>query len=287
MSPQPARAALRAAIDALTRAGVPSPRADAELLLADVLGVERTRVGLVSLVAEEDVARYQEHVRRRAQREPLQHIVGWVAMGGVTVAVGPGVFVPRPETELLLEWSLATLVLGGPAPVVLDLCSGSGALALAIAHARPDAVVHAVEIDEAALVWTRRNAAERAGRGDTPILIHQADVTDPGLLSSLDGGVDVIVANPPYVPVGAVLDAEVAEFDPERAVFSGADGLEVIGPLVGNAARWLRPGGAVGVEHDDSNGDGVVALLRSAGLVDVADHRDLAGRPRFATARKQ
>lgn len=267
---------------------MPSPRVDAELLAAHLLGVERTRLGLVPLVDPAMVDAYRAMVAQRAKRIPLQYITGTSPMGEIDLAVGPGVFVPRPETELLLGWALAFLEGHGRRnPVVLDLCTGSGALALAIAHARPDAVVHAVELEPKALAWARRNAESRAQDGDTPIVLHQGDVTDRGLLTSLEGLVDVIVANPPYIPEGAELEPEVIEHDPHSALFGGPDGLSVIKPMVSNIARWLRIGGAVAVEHDDTNGPQVAELFAARRVFgDVAEHPDLAGRPRFVVARR-
>ncbi|MBM4523696.1 peptide chain release factor N(5)-glutamine methyltransferase [Rhodococcus hoagii] len=288
MSRQPIRLAIIEAAAELERAGVPSARVDAELLAAHVLGVERTRLGLVPLVDPSVIEEYRELVARRVQRIPLQHITGSTAMGNVSLEVGPGVFVPRPETELLLAWALAHLEASGlRAPVVLDLCTGTGALALAIAHARPDAVVHAVELQPQALAWARRNADRRRDAGDTPINLVQGDVTDRALLTELEGGVDLVVSNPPYIPEGAVLDPEVAHHDPHTALFGGADGLSVIKPMINNIARWLRIGGAVGIEHDDTNGDQVAELFRARRVFDrVVEHPDLAGRPRFVVAHR-
>lgn len=197
-------------------------------------------------------------------------------------------FTPRPETEGLLEWALARLdAIDGHQPVVLDLCTGSGALALAIAHARPDARVHAVEIDPEALAWARVNARDRQTSGDTPIDLVQGDVTDPRLLPVLEARVDLIVANPPYIPEGAQLEPEVAEHDPALALFAGPDGLSVIRPMIANIARWLRIDGAAGIEHDDTNGDAVMELLgRRRVLGDIVEHADLAGKPRFVTVRR-
>jgi release factor glutamine methyltransferase len=170
---------------------------------------------------------------------------------------------------------------------VVDLCAGSGALGLALANARPDATVHGVEVDQSALAWARRNADHRREAGDTPMLLHAGDVTAPGLLSTLDGQVDLVLCNPPYVPLGTEIPAEVAEHDPAGAVFAGPDGLDVIRHVITCAARLLRPGGQVGIEHDDAHGESVPALLRARRvLTDVTDHDDLAGRPRFATARR-
>ena len=288
MSRLPLRLALIEAAKQLDAAGVPSPRTDAELLASHLLGVERTRLGLIPLVDPEVIAAFDELVAQRVKRIPLQHIIGVASMGNIDVAVGPGVFIPRPETELLMGWALSFLEgCGSKPPVVLDLCTGSGVLALSIAEARPDAVVHAVEKEPAALAWARRNAADREAAGDTPIHLHQGDVTDRNLLPGLEGGVDLVVSNPPYIPEGVQLQPEVMDYDPHTALFGGADGLSVIKPMISNIARWLRIGGAAGIEHDDTNGDGVAALFSARRVFgEVAQHPDLAGRPRFVVARR-
>jgi release factor glutamine methyltransferase len=277
---QPLRLAIREAERILAAAGVASPRHDAEALAAYVLGVERTRLPLVPLVDPPVIEELRKLVCRRAARVPLQHLTGVAALGPATVSVGPGVFVPRPETERLLEWALARLA-DREEPLVVDLCTGSGALALALAAERPDARVYALEADPAALSWARRNLNEHSAR----VTLLAGDVADGRVLAEADGLVDVVVCNPPYVPVGTQVAPEVAGHDPEQAVFAGPDGLDVIRPVVGLAARLLRPGGAVAIEHDESQGNSVPALLRARQvLTEVAEHRDLAGRPRFATA---
>ncbi|WP_280235802.1 peptide chain release factor N(5)-glutamine methyltransferase [Nocardia cyriacigeorgica] len=287
MTRAPLRPALLAAVETLQAAGVPSPRADAEQLAAHVLGVQRSRLLLAPLLTPEQLAELRDLVDRRAQRIPLQHLIGRAAMGRIELEVGPGVFIPRPETELVFAWALAHLeaVPHDHTPVVVDLCTGSGALALAIAHARPDAEVHAVELDPAALAWARRNADQRIAAGDTPITLYADDATDPGLLTALDGRVDIVVSNPPYIPSGAVLDPEVADHDPHRALFGGPDGLDVIRGLVPVVTRLLRSGGGVAIEHDDTNGSALAALLTETGaFTGIAEHPDLAGKPRFVAA---
>ncbi|VFB01626.1 peptide chain release factor N(5)-glutamine methyltransferase [Nocardia cyriacigeorgica] len=281
------RPALAEAVERLRAAGVASPRADAEQLAAHVLGVPRSRLLLAPLLTPEQLAELRDVVERRARRIPLQHLIGRAAMGRIELEVGPGVFIPRPETELVFAWALAHLeaVRHDHAPIVVDLCTGSGALALAIAHARPDAEVHAVEIDPAALKWARHNADLRIAAGDTPVTLYADDATDPALLTQLNGRADIVVSNPPYIPVGAELDPEVADHDPHRALFGGVDGLDVIRGLVPTIARLLRPGGGTAIEHDDSNGSALAALLAGTGaFTEIAEHPDLAGKPRFVAA---
>jgi release factor glutamine methyltransferase len=283
---QPLRLAILEAERILSAAGVASPRTDAELLAAHLLGVERTKLMMVPLVDPPVVRELHDLVRKRATRVPLQHLTGMASLGNVTLDVGPGVFVPRPETELLLAWGLETLE-GVDRPTVVDLCTGSGALALALAHSRPDAAVHAVEKEPAALAWARRNADRQAAAGDTPIRLYSGDVTDPMLFMELEGLVDLVLCNPPYVPEGTPVPPEVREHDPHTAVFGGRDGLDVVRHVVGCAARLLCPGGGVAIEHDDTHGGSVPALLSARRVLgDVREHTDLAGRPRFATARR-
>ncbi|MEZ0341738.1 peptide chain release factor N(5)-glutamine methyltransferase [Mycobacterium sp. pV006] len=271
---------MREVIDAATReltaAGVASPRVDAELLAAHVAGVPRGRLALTEPDAEH-VERYRELVARRAQRVPLQHLLGSTAFGPVTVEVGPGVFTPRPETEVLLDWAMKLPL--PDAPVIVDLCTGSGALALALSVAYPAARVIAVDDSDDALAYARRNAA-----GARVELLH-ADVTRPGLLADLDGRVDLLVANPPYIPDGARLEPEVAQHDPQRALFGGPDGMAVIGPIVGHSARLLTPGGFCAVEHDDTTAEATVDVFRRQGRFEaITSRHDWTGRPRFVTA---
>ena len=274
---------LRRAIDvataALTEAGIDSARTDAELLAAHVAGTERGRLAVMAPPNAEFFSRYDEIIAARTRRIPLQHITGTAAFGPLTLHVGPGVFIPRPETEAMLEWVVAQTL---PAqPLIVDLCTGSGALAVALARHWPRARVIAVDDDDTALAYARRNAESSA------VELVRADVTTPALLAELAGSVDLVVANPPYIPAGAELEPEVAQHDPAHALFGGADGMAVIAPIVDHAGRWLKAGGLLAVEHDDTTSAQTVEMIGRAGLFsDVTAHRDLAGRPRFVTARK-
>jgi release factor glutamine methyltransferase len=278
------RAALARATARLDEAGVGSPRFDAEELAAHVLGT--SRAVLIGDFTDDQAKRYEELVDERVRRVPLQHLTGVTGFRYLELAVGPGVFVPRPETELLAGWGL-DVIAGIDAPVVVDLCAGSGAIALAIANERPDAVVYAVEREEHAMAWARRNADVRAAAGDTPITLVLADATEPGTVSELDGTVTLLLTNPPYVPNRAVVAPEVAGHDPGAALWGGPDGLDVVRRLLARAAVLVRPGGWVGIEHADVQGESVPAVLAATGDWDeIADHLDLAGRPRFTTGRR-
>ncbi|RYB91164.1 peptide chain release factor N(5)-glutamine methyltransferase [Nocardioides oleivorans] len=274
-----ASAARRAAAARLREAGVASPERDADLLLAHVLDVPLGRLPLVDDLSEDDQGQYDALLARRAAREPLQHLTGTAAFRHVELAVGPGVFVPRPETELLAGWAIdvaSTL----SSPVVVDLCTGSGAIARSVADEVPGAEVHAVELDEGALAWAERNLA------GTGVDLRHGDLATA--FDDLAGMVDVVVCNPPYIPLEAweSVAAEARDHDPYLALFSGQDGLDAMRVLERRAALLLRPGGVVGAEHADVQGVSAPAVFAASGRwVDVADHLDLAGRARYVTAR--
>jgi release factor glutamine methyltransferase len=277
--------AVAEATTTLSEARLSSPRVDAELLAAFVLGVSRGRLAVAGDFATEQLARFRELVRKRASRVPLQYLTGSAPFRHLELAVGAGVFVPRPETESVVEWGLGWLG-RRPGAVVVDLCSGSGAIAASVAAEAPGAVTYAVERDAAALTWLRRNAEELAIAG-IPITVVAGDATDPAVLADLDGHVDLVLSNPPYVPeIGAAgLPPEVTAHDPHVAVFGGTDGLDVIRPLIGRIASLLRPGGALAIEHDETHAYVVPTLIHADGrFTDVELHHDLARRPRFTTA---
>ncbi len=277
MSP---RQVVLGAAERLRAAGVASPDHDAAELLAHVLGTTRSGLALLSEVPPAACAPYDRLVARRASREPLQHLTGSAAFRHVELAVGPGVFVPRPETELLAGWAIE-LAHGLDAPVVVDLCTGSGAIAKAVAHEVPGATVHAVEVDDAAFRWAVRNL-EGCG-----VDLRRGDLA--AAFDDLLGTVDIVVCNPPYVPLEAweSVAVEARDHDPHLALFSGLDGLDAIRAIAVRAADLLRPGGAVGVEHADVQGESAPAVFAAEGRWDeIRDHRDLADRPRFVTARR-
>jgi len=253
---------------------------DAELLLAHTLGLPRSRVLLVDHPEPAALEQFQAAVARRATREPLQHIVGTAAFRHVVVPVGPGVFVPRPETELLVDAVLPTLH-ASPHPTVVDLCSGSGALALALADEVPAARVFGVERAGRSGDWLVRNTE------GTRVEAVLADVTDATVVTELRAVVDAVVCNPPYVPDTRAVAAEV-RFDPDLAVFAGPDGLALMPHVLARAADFLRPGGVLALEHDETHADCVPALLEADGrFTGVTGHLDLTGRPRYATARRR
>lgn len=274
-----ATAARRAAARQLRDAGVASPERDADLLLAHVLAVALGRLPLVDTLTAGEQEAYDALVARRAAREPLQHLTGTAAFRHVELAVGPGVFVPRPETELLAGWAIEQ-ARALAAPVVVDLCTGSGAVAAAVKDEVPHADVHAVELDERAYAWAERNLS------GTGVDLRHGDMATA--FEDLIDAVDVVVCNPPYIPLEAweSVAAEARDHDPHLALFSGQDGLDAMRVLEGRAARLLRPGGVVGAEHADVQGDSAPAVFAAAGRwLDVVDHRDLAGRARYVTAR--
>ncbi|PVG83339.1 peptide chain release factor N(5)-glutamine methyltransferase [Nocardioides gansuensis] len=282
---QSGRGVRRAAADRLRVAGVASPERDADLLLAHLLGVPLGRLSLVEEVAAEQQEAYDALVARRAAREPLQHLTGTAAFRHVELAVGPGVFVPRPETELLAGWAIEQAQAlagreGSRPPVVVDLCTGSGAVARAVADEVPHARVHAVELDPDAHAWAERNLA------GTGVELRLGDMATE--LDELRGQVDVVVCNPPYIPLEAweSVAVEARDHDPHLALFSGDDGLDALRVLARRAAVLLRPGGVVGAEHADVQGESAPAVfVEAGGWVEVVDHCDLAGRPRYVTAR--
>ena len=266
----------------LRTAGVDNPDVDARLLLQAATGMTSSQLLITDRIGAVAAESFAELVRRRATREPLQHITGIAYFRHVELKVGPGVFVPRPETEVMTGWVIERLrEVNGRPPVVVDLCTGSGAIARSLVDEVPDASVHAVELSESAARWAGENLA------DTGVELRIGDMADA--FEDLDGSVDVVVCNPPYIPLTAweSVQTEARDHDPELALFSGQDGLDAVRVLTDVAARLLRPGGWVACEHAELQADAVPELFaRHGGFTQVRDHRDLSGRPRFSTARR-
>jgi len=285
-------AVVQAAVGRLADAGVGSPEVDAVELMAFVLGVDsaevRRRMVMRDAMESGTTARFEMLVSDRASRIPLQHLTGRAHFRHLTLEVGPGVFVPRPETESVaghaIEATLAAIAGGTAYPLVVDLCTGSGAIALSIKDEVPGAVVYAVELSPEAHAWATRNV-ERTGL-DIDLQLGDA-VTCFG---ELEGIVDVVVSNPPYIPTGAVPnDPEVRDHDPQVALYGGsADGLAIPRLVAARAAHLLRPGGVLVMEHADVQGATLPAsLARSGNWVDLEDLPDLNGRPRTTVARRR
>jgi len=282
--------ALRTRLDAATArlaaAGVPSPQADAAALAAYALGTEGLDVLQPPELDPGFEQRYQELIDRRSRREPLQLITGRATFRYLDLRVRPGVFLPRPETEWVTEQAitaLRTAASSRPAPVVLDLCSGTGAIALSIAHEVPEAQVLAVEVSEAAVATIEGNA----GRHHIELQVLHGDVREEELLRPWQAGADVVISNPPYIPPGGIpVDPEVREYDPAPALYGGgADGLEVPRAVVAGAARTLRPGGTFVMEHGADQGEQVREVVRACGaFTDIETRQDLTGRDRMVVA---
>lgn len=280
---------LISAIDQLESAGIEDPLADAQLLIGSVLGVSRGRVQALSILQEtvtpEQATALQELVDERARRVPLQHLTGKAPFRTLELEVGPGVFVPRPETEVVTQFAIDELVSDAQAtPLALDLCTGSGAIALSIAAEVPQAQVWAVEKDPLAAAWAQRNIE---ALGDGRVTLVTGDILDPHpSIAHLKGNLTVLVTNPPYVPENAIpRDPEVREHDPQAALYSGADGLDLIRNISAQYQGWVRPGGLIVIEHAESQGAAIRDILLRDGWESPATHRDLTFRDRCTTAR--
>jgi release factor glutamine methyltransferase len=283
------RPVLLGAMERLRQAGVESAEHDARALAVHVLGLAKPSDLLLAEGFDDDQAKaYDDLVARRAARVPLQHLTGSVGFRYIELEVGPGVFVPRPETESVVQWAVDAIAAEGWAePLLVDLCTGSGTIAFALANEVKGATVHAVERDPDALAWTRRNAHNRVLAGDPEVHLHLGSVEDS--LLDLDGCFDLVASNPPYVATHEthIPDPEVLDHDPEIALFAGEDGLDVIRLVEDTAKRLLKPGGLVVVEHSDRQGRTAPAVFEQAGgWTEVEDHQDLAGRDRYVTARR-
>ena len=294
----------------LAQAGVSTPLNDARLLLADALGCDLHQLDqalLLDRTAQElltneggcrqtdgfrsaALERYRSYLQRRAGREPLQYILGHAYFRYLDIHLGPGVFIPRPETETVAQAGVDALA-GMDHPLAVDLCSGSGAIGLSLATEVPGARVRAVEVDEQAYRWGALNAvaqesAIREAGSDYQLLL--ADATDPATLSDLDAQVDLVISNPPYVPKDAVpSQPEVRDWDPDLALYGGSpDGCLLPCRILDRAMILLAPGGLLVMEHDASQGPAMVAAALERGYLEARTYQDLAGRDRYLTARR-
>ncbi|GAB3617828.1 peptide chain release factor N(5)-glutamine methyltransferase [Okibacterium endophyticum] len=273
------------AIGALTDAGIDTADVDAELLIGYVLGLSRGEVQAAVVTGRQltahDAARLERVVERRAAREPLQHITGRAAFRRLDLAVGPGVFVPRPETEQVVQVAIDALnAVADPEPIAIDLGTGSGAIALAMATEVPHARVFAAENSVEAFIWAKQNIRE-IGAPNATVVFDDLGRAFP----ELNGQAAVVVSNPPYVPDAAVpRDAEVRLFDPSAALYGGVDGLDVVRTLSVTAARLLRAGGTLVIEHGELQGEAIRDILTADGWRAAATFRDLTLRDRTTTA---
>lgn len=292
-------AVLEAAAARLARAGIDTARHDAKLLLAESAGRSLSDVDKAVLMDDafsqfapspEARGAFESMLGRRESREPLQHIVGHASFRYLDLDVGPGVFVPRPETELVVQEAIDWITVHGLySPRVVDLCAGSGAIGLAIATEVPGAQVWAVELDTQAAQWTRRNMHKVGERFPDLVANYRlevADATCPVTLSTLDGTADVVISNPPYIPLTNVpQQPEVRDFDPDTALYGGsADGMMIPERIIVRAAALVRKGGLFVMEHDITQGDRTVAFARANGFTEARTHTDLTGRPRYLVA---
>lgn len=284
------KATMGKAIAFLTEAKVSSPHVDAELLLAHVVGIERSQLLTVVDLTDEQVSDFEILVARRANRVPLQHLTGVAYFRHLELSVGPGVFVPRPETELLVEAAIKHLKSLNAPRIAVDFCAGSGAIALSIALEVPGTTVHAVELSDDAFKWLTHNLVDHAAKLeaiDSHIIAHHGNAGDSSVLSEFGNQIDAVISNPPYIPSEMIpRDPEARDHDPTMALFSGLDGLDVAREVVLVAADLLKPGGFIGVEHADVQGESMPALFNAQPntWTEVKDNLDYNKLPRFTTA---
>ena len=276
--------AIESATKRFEEAGIESAKADAEILASFVLGVNRGELLSKTITdesfSEEDALKFEELVSKRAQRFPLQHLTGYAYFRALELKVGPGVFVPRFETEVVTQLAVDALrAIPSEEPIAVDLATGSGAIALSLATEVPNAKIYAVELSAEALVFTKENFARYAPNAE----LRQGDLAEA--FGDLDGQVDVLISNPPYIPDEMIpIYPEVHLHDPSLALYGGTDGLDLIRKVDASARRLLRPGGSLIIEHADMQGKAVQELLLASGWRQVRTHRDLVGRDRATTA---
>jgi release factor glutamine methyltransferase len=277
--------ALESATDKLTSAGVTSPSVDAELLGCFVLGIERSALTMLSLreelFPEDKIAQFETSVARRVKREPLQHITGLAPFRHIELHVGPGVFIPRPETEQLVELAIESIK-KIKKPLVVDLCSGSGAIAISLATELEGSRVFSVELSEQAFEFLSNNY-QKYGL-DTKSAMNE-DLAHA--FNELEAQVDLVISNPPYIPDSAVpVDLEVQLHEPSLALYGGEDGLDVIRRISDRALYLLKPSGLLLLEHADTQAQAISQLLLNQGWQEVISSQDLAGKDRMISASK-
>jgi release factor glutamine methyltransferase len=271
--------AVRRAAELLATSGSASPHAEARTLVAHVSGVEPGRLPIAPDLTDAQLEALEAALTRRCAGEPLQHITGVAWFRTTSLTVGAGVFVPRPETETMTGWCLEHL---GAGQRVVELCAGSGAISKALSVEGGGYEQWAVEMSPDAVSYLVGNLA------DTDVRVVEGDMADA--VHELDGTVDLVVVNPPYVPLDAweSVPADVRDHDPELAVFSGDDGLDAMHVVARVAARLLKPSGLLAAEHAEVQHEQVVELFARHGSYDtVRDNKDLVGRWRFVTARRR
>lgn len=282
-----ASAVLSSVASTLNEADIPTATGDAEIILAHVLGLRRTDIqsgaATTTILSDEQHDRVLDFTARRINREPLQHLTGKAFFRQLELAVGLGVFVPRRETEFVTQLAIDALrASDDPHPIAVDLGTGAGAIALSMAVEVPTATVYGVEISPEAFAWTRGNFTEHAPHNGHPVL---GDMTDA--LRHLDGLVDVVTGNPPFLPDGVEpVTPEVRLFDPDVSWVAGGDGLVIIRALSAAALRLVKPGGHLAFEHGISQGPRVGELLEKDGWFSITNHRDPRGEYRVTTARR-
>jgi release factor glutamine methyltransferase len=275
--------ALKLATEKFTTAGIISPRVDAELVGCFILELDRAEIALLVIdnqaFPEDKLPDFLEAVHRREKREPLQHITRSAPFRHLELEVGPGVFVPRPETEQLVELAIQKIQMVNT-PLIVDLCSGSGAIAISMSTELENANVFAVELSEEAFEYLKRNF-KKYGL-DTKTLRNENLTT---ALGELQGQVDLVVSNPPYIPDAAVpIDLEVQLFDPSIALYGGVDGLDVIREISTQALYLLRPGGHLVLEHANTQAPAISELLLTQGWQEIVSSQDLSGKNRMISA---
>ncbi len=272
--------------ESLTSAGVESAEVDAQLLAAHVLGFSRGELQAKSISNFEidDVGEIEALFQKRSERIPLQHLTGVAYFRNLALTVAPGVFIPRPETEVVTEFAVQALRAVPGEPIAVDLCTGSGAIAISLATEAPNSLVYAWELNPDSEQPLRENIAVNGGR----VNLVMGDIAEEHpLFQELAGRVDVVVSNPPYIPTGAVpVDVEVQLHEPELALYGGADGMDIMKVVSKRALQLLKPGGFLVVEHADSQAKIVADLFEADGWRQIRSHRDLNARDRATTAVK-